>query len=844
VDAALLRVLAGTGLRSKHLDDHTIVIAASESLTRSSEAMKPLLAAVPAAAGQSADFPHGSSEVDGSRLLTLAQTNSPVPQEAVNSQGNNVSGTADQLEEIIVTGTHIRGIDNKTNPVIVIDRDQIDRSGYSSTQDLIRALPQNFSSGEASEDGFLTGNVRALQNTEYASGVDLRGLGASSTLVLLNGHRLAPSATGTFVDVSQIPLAAIDRVEILTDGSSAIYGSDAVGGVVNIILKKDYQGADTLARYGATQDGGRDAVLVAQTFGSIWSGGNAAGTVQFQRQGALAARDRDFASALPEPNDLLPQTSSYSATFDARQSLSDRLEVYGDVLLSRRAFTTASSTAYPGLGTDESLQNGDTRAIDVTPGLRVKLSPLWSIELSGLYGYQKSTAALSGGFPGAITDSANDNRFTEKSADLIVSGRLHATQAGDIGVAIGASYRTENLNTVFVDTPGGSYPTVGARHVSAEFAELLLPIVAAANRAPLLEALELSAAVRRDSYSDFGSTTNPHLGLRWAPWTDLAFRASYGKSFRAPSLYEESRESTASQTIYIYQVASPAGPGVVPALIEYGSKSLAAERSRASNFGLEYKPSEISGLTIALDYYDIRFQDRIIVPPIPFNFLQQPGIYGSLISPVASDAAAQAIVNAAEAAGAIFSDYYGNGVAGVRYLYDDRQQNAAIVRQSGADLSAKFTKPIGAHALTSQLNVSFIDKIDTQLAPGASFANQANTVGNPVRWRARFDSAWGGKAWSLSGAVNAVGSYVNTAASGNPPIASWTTFDLNATLNPDAYFDSPGWHGVSLSLIVLNVLNRDPPYVMNATALYPVNYDPTNANPLGRFVALALRKKW
>ncbi len=66
----------------------------------------------------------------------------------------------------------------------------------------------------------------------------------------------------------------------------------------------------------------------------------------------------------------------------------------------------------------------------------------------------------------------------------------------------------------------------------------------------------------------------------------------------------------------------------------------------------------------------------------------------------------------------------------------------------------------------------------------------------------------------------------------------------NATLNPDAYFDSPGWHGVSLSLIVLNVLNRDPPYVMNSTALYPVNYDPTNANPLGRFVALALRKKW
>jgi iron complex outermembrane receptor protein len=844
VDGALTRVLAGTGLRPQHLDDHTILIADGEASAGVSADRKPLLATASTPAGQSADFLHAMKVVDDPGSLILAQTNSSVPKDATNPGSSDSSNTADQLDEIIVTGTHIRGIDNKTNPVIVIDRDQIDRSGYSSTQDLIRSLPQNFSSGEASEDGFLTGNVRAQQNTDFASGVDLRGLGASSTLVLLNGHRLAPSASGTFVDVSQIPLAAIDRVEILTDGSSAIYGSDAVGGVVNIILKKDYQGADTSAQYGATQDGGRDAVLAAQSFGSIWSGGNVAGTVQFQRQGALPARDRDFASALPEPNDLLPQTNSYSVTLDGRQSLSDRLEVYGDVLLARRKFTSASSEGYPAYGIDASLIDGDSRAIDITSGLRVTLSPRWSIDLNGLYGYQKSTGASIIGFPGALIDAANDNRFTEKSADLIVNGRLHATSAGDIGVAIGTSYRTEDLNTVVVDTPGGSFPTVGARHVTAEFAELLLPVVAAANRAPMLEALEVSAALRRDDYSDFGSTTNPHLGLHWAPWTDLSFRASYGKSFRAPSLFEESQESTANQLIYIYQVASPVGAGVVPALIEYGSKSLAAERARTSNFGLEYKPSEIRGLTIGLDYYDIRFQERIIVPPIPFNFLQQPGIYGSLISPVASDAAAQAIVNAAEAAGTIFSDFYGNGVTGVRYLYDDRQQNAAIVRQTGADLSAKFTEQFGAHTLTSQLNVSFIDKIDTQFAPGASFANQVNTVGSPVRWRARFDSAWGGKAWSLSGAVHAVGSYVNTAASGNPPIASWTTVDLNATLNPDAYFDSPGWRGVSLSLIVLNVLNRDPPYVMNSTAIYPVNYDPTNANPLGRFVALALRKKW
>jgi iron complex outermembrane recepter protein len=76
------------------------------------------------------------------------------------------------------------------------------------------------------------------------------------------------------------------------------------------------------------------------------------------------------------------------------------------------------------------------------------------------------------------------------------------------------------------------------------------------------------------------------------------------------------------------------------------------------------------------------------------------------------------------------------------------------------------------------------------------------------------------------------------------PIASWTTVDLNAALNLGTYFHSPGWQGLSLSLIALNVLNRDPPYVDASLAGVQVNYDAANASPLGRFVALSLKKKW
>src|SRR5690606_31931103 len=128
------------------------------------------------------------------------------------------------------------------------DRQDIERSGYATTQDLVRSLPQNLSTVSDTTFGAANGGI----DTGYGgSGVNLRGLGSESTLVLVNGRRLAAAGRGDFVDVSLIPLSAVERVEILTDGASAIYGSDAVGGVVNLILRKNFEGAETRLRYGA-----------------------------------------------------------------------------------------------------------------------------------------------------------------------------------------------------------------------------------------------------------------------------------------------------------------------------------------------------------------------------------------------------------------------------------------------------------------------------------------------------------------------------------------------------------------------------------------------------------------
>jgi iron complex outermembrane receptor protein len=834
VDGALTRVLAGTGLRPKHLDDHTIVIAVMGASVSTDGA---------------ADSLHVVKVADSSAQPLLAQTDSPVPHDVMNSGSRIVPSPRDDLEEVIVTGTHIRGIDNRTNPVIVIDRDQIDRSGYSSTQELLRSLPQNFTSGDASEDGIFSGNANAGKNTDYATGVNLRGLGVSSTLVLVDGHRLAPSAFGSVVDISLIPLSAIDRVEIMTDGSSAIYGSDAVGGVVNIILRKDYRGADTTARFGGVTSGSRHEELLAQTLGTNWNGGNVVGTIQYQHQGALRASDRDFASELPNGNDLLPETRSYGATLNGSQILADGLEFYGDALLSKRIFNRSTGVFEGPAAADivfRSHADGAAQTVDVTPGFRYQISERWSVELSGLYGRQKTTELLASGIsPTSTTNDSADNQFTEKSADLVISGRLPALPAGDIGLAAGMSYRTEDLNAIDVQSPGDlATPTLEHRHVAAAFGELYVPVVGRENQIPMVRALEFSAAVRRDRYSDFGSTTNPRIGLHWQPWGEISIRASYGKSFRAPNAVEEATESPLFQTIVAFPpiLASPAG-GLTSALLQEGSKALTAERARTEDFSIEYKPSNIDGLIINLGYYDVRYTDRIITPSFNASALIEPNVYGSLVTPVPSDAAAQAIIDAAVAAGSQFLNFSGTGAKGIRYLLDLRQQNASVVSQAGFDLTSRYSKPIGSHTLIAQLNISFIDKIETQLSPGAAFDNLVNTLANPVKWKGRLDLAWTGNRWSIGGALNTVGSYVNTANVGNPPIASWTTVDLNATLNVDSYFQANAIKGVALSLTALNAFNRSPPFV-DAAALFHVNYDPSNASPLGRFVALTLKKKW
>ena len=164
--------------------------------------------------------------------------------------------SADSMQEVVITGTRILRVDNETPaPVQIITAEQMQQSGATSIQQVLQALTANGQGmlSQSFSGAFASG----------AAGIALRGLTVGATLVLIDGHRTAPYPIGddgqrTFVDVSNLPFDAVERVEILKDGASAIYGSDAIAGVVNIILKKSYQGASLSAEGGQTNssDGG------------------------------------------------------------------------------------------------------------------------------------------------------------------------------------------------------------------------------------------------------------------------------------------------------------------------------------------------------------------------------------------------------------------------------------------------------------------------------------------------------------------------------------------------------------------------------------------------------------
>ena len=204
-----------------------------------------------------------------------------------------------------ILGTHIHGSQSVGVQPTILDKADIRNSGAFTIQGLFGQIPENFG-------GVAVLGMQAATNSGLGTSLNPRGLGSSATLILVDGRRIAPSGTqAAFADVANIPLALVKRVEFFLDGASALYGSDAVAGVVNIVLEHDLVGAETIARVGSVTQGSMLEHQFAQLIGLPLNDGHAVFGAEDYRTAALQARDRPQSSSNMQPRGP-NQDTSYS----------------------------------------------------------------------------------------------------------------------------------------------------------------------------------------------------------------------------------------------------------------------------------------------------------------------------------------------------------------------------------------------------------------------------------------------------------------------------------------------------------------------------------------------------
>ena len=872
------------------------------------------------------------------------------------AQESGETSSANQLEEVVVTGSSIRGVTTPGSPVISMDREALTSTGLATGGDLARALPQVINLG--ADESRLAGAQDGAANATRVSSINLRGIGNEATLLLINGRRLAPAGViKALYDPNVIPASAIERMEVVVDGASAIYGSDAVAGVVNVITRKDFSGAETLVRYGIAD--GTNQKIASQNFGFTWESGSIFGAYEHYERDRLAGGDRDFATAdrrarggsdarstlaspgnivsgttrYPLPNgagtglspaslvagapnrfdegtapDLLPQQERDTFFLDARQEFGPFTAWYQG-WASRRDFdervspasgqlrvpnTNPYFVAPAALGAPAfvnveyrfSAEDSDPRltgyenAQQNALGLVYDVGADWQIEaygnLSVNRGFQRRGAITNGA---ALTEALNStnpatafNPFGNGSfnltnnpalVDIIVANRdtfgtseardfavkadgpVFDLPGGSVRIAAGAERhdnefrQTLNANNVL---PSGAVTTkkiLNRRHNTSVFGEVFVPIFGGDLSFPGMQSLDLSAALRREDYSDFGTTTDPKYGLTYDPIDNVTLRATYGTSFRAPSLVDTSEQI---HNIFIENLPDPtSGTGTTRGIYHNGGRStLQPEEAETWSFGIDWTPDGVlSGLIASATYYKVDYTSRIDVAPR--NALTSGAVYAPLYvrRPAAGDVAGNAAFNALVAEFLANPDLQSpvEPATNINVILDGRRANIGSTKQEGIDVDLSYRFETSFGNFSTGVNVAKITDLTRSSAPGLPFTDVLDTFGNPVDLRARASLGWRLGGFSANAFVNYVDGYRNTAITPNVGVDSYHTVD--ATLSYE--FSGNGLlDGLNVALNGQDIFDEEPPIVLNG--IY--SWDNQNVSPLGRLVSLVVTKKW
>ncbi|CCA90110.1 TonB-dependent siderophore receptor [Novosphingobium sp. PP1Y] len=567
--------------------------------------------------------------------------------------------TSSQSDAIVVTGTRERSrtIFETLAPIDSLSQDAVRSSVSGDLNDTLAQLLPSYN----------IQRLPAADGQAFVRPATLRGLSADQTLVLLNGKRYHRSALlGTrgaqAADLASIPSLAIKRIEVLRDGAAAQYGSDAIAGVINIILE-DEPGMSAYSQFSQYYEGDGNEYQVGARGGiALGDRGSIVLTGQYDHAEATSrTRQRADAEALQEANPDLdvpnpvqrwgqPDEERIHGSLDARYEFSEAIEVYGFVTAQdgdgvtdfnwRNPTATASvfkdTAAFPGFNFAQWYPAGftprfSTRYSDIqtSAGLRGEIAPAFTYDLSGSYGRstieygmtESLNASMGPDSPTSFYIGKLEQREFNLNADFVY--RLDVGSTEPINVAFGAERRRETYEVGQGDDaswtigqgaaeglasssngyPGFGPDRVGTWHQTSYAGYLDLewrPV----------DMLTLGAAGRYEDFSSFGDTFNYKLSARVDPIEGLGIRATWSTGFRAPTPAQLNTRATTqgldttTMTIYTQGRLSPSDP----LAIALGARPLTPEKSRSLTGGVTFQTG--FGLSGSVDLYQIKLMDR------------------------------------------------------------------------------------------------------------------------------------------------------------------------------------------------------------------------------------------
>ncbi|MCD9026775.1 TonB-dependent receptor [Luteimonas sp. BDR2-5] len=793
--AVLTRLLQGTGLEYQVVNSKAIVIRRAEAPP------------APAARPQSPPSPPAARAATADTPTT-------------------------DLERLMVTGTRIRG-GSTPSPVIEIGAERILQEGFADLGEVIRSTPQNYNGGQ--NPGMAGGSTNAAdQNLTGGSALNLRGLGADASLTLLNGRRLAYSGFSQAVDIGAIPVDAVERLEIIPDGASAIYGSDAVGGVANVILRRDFDGVVLGTRHGAAADGGLSTHEYTVTSGATWSNGGLIATYKNVSVDPIYGRQRDYTALLPDPYTIYFGNKMSASVISAHHEVGAAAELRLDVLKTDREM----SRELTGIGSYDR-QVTETSIVLASPGVEIFLPGDWSLDLGATYGTGETISDRRVG-DGTTTDLPRGNVqcFCNESRtyEIGAEGPLFSLSGGDARLALGLGSRKNSFLTRRIHPSPST--TGGEERARYGYAELSLPIISPDSNMSGVHRLELSGAARSEDYDTFGRVNTPKLGLVYGPSSDFTLKASWGKSFKAPTLNQRYERKVS----YLLGVELAGGSGYPPgatALMSGGGNSeLQAERARTWTASLALHPDAWPSLQAELTWFDIDFADRVVLPVNIYQTLSNP-MYAEFVnySPTPEQQAALlAEYNSAffNLAGAPYDP--SQVVAIVRADYT----NVARQRVQGIDLSGSYRIDLDKGRLVVRGSASWLDSSQQTSAAQPAF-DLAGEAFQPAKFNGRLGLVWTDAGISVSGFMNHIAGVTNRQATFTEKTASFTTVDSTLRYRTGDRSDALG--GVEVAIAIQNLLNRAPPLYTPLSVVQPP-FDSSNYSAVGRFWSVSISKRW